>query len=167
MIVAVGFDHAGLPLRDAVLDAIEAVGHEVLDHGAREFDPDDDYPDYARPVGESILAGKAERGIVVCGSGVGIAVAACKMPDVRAALCHDTFSARQGVEDDAMNVLALGARVVGPALAAELVRTFLAAEFSGAARHRRRLAKIESLEAAARTGAFDTDSPDGGDIDDG
>lgn len=165
MIVAVGFDHAGLPLRDVVIETIEAAGHEVIDHGARELDPDDDYPDYARPVGESILAGKAERGVVVCGSGVGIAVAACKMPDVRAALCHDTFSARQGVEDDAMNVLALGARVIGPSLAAELVRTFLAAEFSGADRHRRRLAKTEAIEAAARAGAFDTDPREGGEID--
>jgi len=167
MIVAVGFDHAGLPLREPVIEAIEAAGHGVLDHGARALDPDDDYPDYGRAVGESVAAGKAERGVVVCGSGVGIAVAACKIPNVRAALCHDTFSARQGVEDDAMNVLALGARVIGPSLAAELVHAFLAAEFSGAERHRRRLSKVRKIEADGRAGAFDIDPTGGREIDDG
>ncbi|MDX1623632.1 MAG: RpiB/LacA/LacB family sugar-phosphate isomerase [Gemmatimonadota bacterium] len=155
MIVAVGADHAGLPLKDRVLEAIEAAGHEVLDLGAHEYVPTDDYPDYARAVGEALLDGNAERGVLVCGSGVGVAVAACKIPTVRAAMTHDTFSARQGVEDDAMNVIALGARVIGPELAAEIVRAFLATEFSGAERHVRRSRKIDAIERDARDGAFD------------
>lgn len=158
MIVAVGADHAGLPMKDRVLEAVEAAGHEVLDCGAHEHIATDDYPDYARAVGEAIVAGSAERGVLVCGSGVGVAIAACKIPSVRAAMTHDTFSARQGVEDDDMNVIALGARVVGPELAAEIVRTFLSAEFSGAERHVRRSRKIDAIEADARAGAFDTDT---------
>jgi ribose 5-phosphate isomerase B len=111
-----------------------------------QIDPDDDYPDFAAAVARAILEGSADRGVLLCGSGVGASVAANKFVGIRSALCHDTFSARQGVEDDAMNVLALGARVVGPALAVELVRAFLRADFSGAERHRRRLAKVESFE---------------------
>jgi ribose 5-phosphate isomerase B len=149
MIVAFGCDHAGFPLKPRLLDAIAGAGHEVLDCGAHELDPDDDYPDYARAVGEAVAGSRAERGVIVCGSGVGVAVAACKIPGVRAAMCHDTYSAHQGVEHDAMNVLTLGARVVGPELAAELVQAFLGATFSGAERHRRRLAKVEALERAA------------------
>lgn len=166
MIVAVGADHAGFPMKDRVIRAIEAAGHEALDLGAHEYIPTDDYPDYARAVGEAILAGNAERGILVCGSGVGVAIAACKIPSVRAAMTHDTFSARQGVEDDDMNVIALGARVIGPELAAEIVRAFLDAEFSGAERHVRRSRKIDAIEADARAGAFDTDTR-GEDEDDG
>lgn len=166
MIVAVGADHAGFSMKDRVIEAIEAAGHEALDLGAHAYVPTDDYPDYARAVGEAILAGNAERGVLVCGSGVGVAVAACKIPSVRAAMTHDTFSARQGVEDDAMNVIALGARVIGPELAAEIVRAFLAAEFSGAERHVRRSRKIDAIEADARAGAFDTETR-GEDEDDG
>jgi ribose 5-phosphate isomerase B len=149
MIVAFGCDHAGFPLKPRILRAIADTGHEVLDCGARELIPDDDYPDYARAVGAALTAGRAERGVIVCGSGVGVGVAASKIPGVRAAMCHDTYSAHQGVEHDAMNVLTLGARVVGPELAAELVGAFLGATFSGAERHRRRLAKVEALERDA------------------
>lgn len=155
MIVAVGCDHAGLPLKPRIFRAVEEAGHEILDCGAHALDPADDYPDYARVVGEALLDGRAERGVLVCGSGVGVAVAACKIPHVRAAMAHDTFSARQGVEDDDLNVIALGARVVGPELAAEVVRAFLSARFSGAERHRRRSAKIDALEREARAGSFD------------
>ena len=146
MNVAVGTDHAGFTLKTTVVEAITALGHSVVDCGAMRVDPDDDYPDFAAAVSRAVLDGHAERGVLLCGSGVGASVAANKFIGIRAALCHDTFSARQGVEDDAMNVLALGARVVGPALAVELVNAFLRAQFSGADRHRRRLAKIESFE---------------------
>ena len=146
MIVALGCDHAGFALKQGVAGAIRAAGHEVLDCGAFELTPDDDYPDFAAAVARAILAGRAERGVIVCGSGVGASVAANKFPGIRCALCHDTFSAHQGVEDDSMNVLALGARVIGPSLAAELVGAFLRAEFSGAERHRRRLQKITDIE---------------------
>ena len=146
MNVALGTDHAGFALKATVVEAITALGHSVVDCGAMRIDPDDDYPDFAAAVAQAILDGRAERGVLLCGSGVGASVAANKFVGIRSALCHDTFSARQGVEDDAMNVLALGARVVGPALAVELVNAFLRAQFSGADRHRRRLAKIESFE---------------------
>ncbi len=146
MIIAVGTDHAGFALKDSVVETIAAAGHEVLDCGAYTVAPGDDYPDFAAAVARAILAGRAARGVLLCGSGVGASVAANKFDGIRCALCHDTFSARQGVEDDAMNVLALGARVLGPALAVELVNAFLRAEFSGAERHRRRLAKVEQFE---------------------
>ena len=146
MIVAVGNDHAGFSVKPAVIDAIRLAGHEVHDCGAYEVDPADDYPDFAAKVARAVLDGTAARGILVCGSGVGASVAANKFPGIRSALCHDTFSAHQGVEDDAMNILALGARVIGPALAGELVATFLRAEFSGAERHRRRLDKVKAFE---------------------
>ena len=146
MKVALGTDHAGFALKTTVVEAITALGHSVVDCGAMQVDPYDDYPDFAAAVARAILDDRAERGVLLCGSGVGASVAANKFAGIRSALCHDTFSARQGVEDDAMNVLALGARVVGPALAVELVRAFLRAEFSGAERHRRRLAKVESFE---------------------
>jgi ribose 5-phosphate isomerase B len=146
MIIALGSDHAGFPIKATVADAVRSAGHEVLDCGARSLDPGDDYPDFAAAVARAVLGGGAERGIVVCGSGVGAAVAANKFPGIRAALCHDTFSARQGVEDDSMNVLALGARVIGPSLAEELVKAFLGAEFSNAERHRRRLEKVLGFE---------------------
>lgn len=146
MIVALGTDHAGFPLKQALAEAIRANGHETLDCGAYQLEPGDDYPDFASAVARAVLEGKADRGVIVCGSGVGASVAASKFDGIRCALCHDTFSAHQGVEDDAMNVLALGARVVGPSLAAELVGAFLRAEFSGAPRHKRRLEKIARIE---------------------
>jgi ribose 5-phosphate isomerase B len=146
--VAIGTDHAGFTLKATVVEAIVALGHSVVDCGAMSIEPGDDYPDFAAAVARAILEGRAERAVLLCGSGVGASVAANKFVGIRSALCHDTFSARQGVEDDAMNVLALGARVVGPALAVELVRAFLRADFSGAERHRRRLAKIEAFERA-------------------
>ena len=146
MNVAVGSDHAGLPLKTAVLDAIRAAGHTPVDCGAFELDPNDDYPDFAEKVARAVMEGRAKRGILVCGSGVGASVAANKFRGIRSALCHDTFSARQGVEDDSMNVLALGARVIGPSLASELVLAFLKARFSNAERHARRLEKINSFE---------------------
>lgn len=151
MIVALGCDHAGFPLKARVAQEVAAAGHEVLDCGALDAAPSD-YPDVARAVSEAVRAGRAERGVLVCGSGVGVSVAANKCPGIHAALCHDTYSARQGVEHDAMNVLCLGARVVGPELVAELVRTFLGARFSGAERHLRRLAKLDELERTACAG---------------
>ena len=150
MIVALGTDHAGFALKDVVQDAIRGFGHEVLDCGAATMIPGDDYPDYAKAVAAAIAARRAERGVLLCGSGVGASVAANKFDGIRAALCHDTFSAHQGVEDDAMNVLCLGARVVGPALCAELVRAFLVARFSGAERHERRLGKVLAFERNRR-----------------
>jgi ribose 5-phosphate isomerase B len=146
MIVALGSDHGGFPLKGTIADAIRAAGHNVLDCGAMEHAPDDDYPDFASAVSQAVVDGRAQRGVLICGSGVGASIAANKFVGIRCALCHDTFSAHQGVEDDAMNVIALGARVVGPSLATELVTTFLRAEFSGAERHRRRLEKVRSFE---------------------
>jgi ribose 5-phosphate isomerase B len=150
MIVAVGTDHAGFALKPTILDAIRSAGHEPLDCGAFEVVPVDDYPDFAERVARAVLDGRAERGVLLCGSGVGASVAANKFVGIRSALCHDTFSAHQGVEDDEMNVITLGARVIGPSLAAELVATFLRAKFSGAERHRRRLDKIKAFESQTR-----------------
>jgi ribose 5-phosphate isomerase B len=152
--VAVGADHAGFALKKALAAVLERQGCDVEDVGAFDDRPSD-YPDFARRVGEVVTFGGCERGILVCGSGVGASVAANKVPGIRAALCHDTFSARQGVEDDDMNVLCLGARVIGPALAVELVRVFLEARFSGAERHVRRVGKIRAIEEDARQGVFD------------
>lgn len=135
-----------MKLRDRVLEEVQRPGHEPVDLGAEKPEPRIDYPDKAREVGEAIRDGGAERGILVCGSGVGAAIAACKLAGIRAAICHDTYSARQGVEHDDMNVLCIGSEVVGAELAAELVRAFLAAEFDGAERYRRRLEKIEAME---------------------
>lgn len=154
MIVAIGCDHAGFPLKSQVAKQIETAGHVALDCGAFDAVPSD-YPDFSRKVGEAVLARRAERGILVCGSGVGSSVAASKMPGIRAAVCHDTFSARQGVEDDDLNVLCLGARVIGSEVAAEVVRTFLAARFSGAERHVRRVGKVTEIERDVRAGLFD------------
>jgi ribose 5-phosphate isomerase B len=144
--IAVGTDHAGFALKEQIVSTIRDAGHEVVDCGADRVIPGDDYPDYAQRVAEAIRDGAAERGVLICGSGVGASVAANKFVGIRAALCHDTFSAHQGVEDDSMNVLCLGARVVGPSLAEELVRTFLKARFSEAERHARRLAKVLGFE---------------------
>lgn len=145
MRIAVGADHAGFPLKDGVIKFLKADGHTVTDLGTNNADPVD-YPDYARIVGEAVIEGRADTGILLCGSGVGASMAANKIPGVRAALCHDTFSARQSREDDDANVLCLGPRVIGPKLAEELVRTFLAAKYSGAERHQRRLDKMAALE---------------------
>ncbi len=146
MRIAFAADHAGWPLRARIFDEMAAGGHEVVDCGSSEPVPGDDYPDAAAAVAAAITAGRAERGILVCGSGVGAGVAANKVVGIRASMCHDSFSARQGVEDDNMNVLCLGARVIGVELAAELVRAYLGARFSGAERHRRRLGKIAAME---------------------
>ena len=145
MRVAVAFDHRGVKLRERVLEEVEVLGHEPLDLGTDAPEPPVDYPDKAREVGEALRSG-AERGVLVCGSGVGAAIAACKLPGVRAAICHDTYSAHQGVEHDDMNVLCIGSGVIGADLAAELVRAFLAATFDGGERYRRRLEKIEAME---------------------
>lgn len=149
MILAFGSDHAGFALKRELMPLAESLGHAVMDVGNAELDPDDDYPDFASAVGHAVAAGIVERGILVCGSGVGASIAVNKVPGARGALCHDTFSARQGVEDDDANVLVLGARVVGVELARELVRAFLAARFSHAERHERRLAKVRRLEQQA------------------
>ena len=144
MKVVVAFDHRGVRLRDAVLAAI--ADHEILDLGVESPTPRVDYPDKAREVGEALASGEAERAVFVCGSGVGASVAACKLPGIRAAICHDVYSAHQGVEHDDMNVLCLGSDIVGPQLAADLVRAFLLARFNGGERYVRRLEKIEQME---------------------
>lgn len=145
MRVAVASDHAGFPLKGRITEELRRLGHEAFDLGADSTAPVD-YPQYARAVAEAVLEGRAERAVLVCGSGAGAAVAANKFRGIRAATCHDNFSAHQCVEDDDVNVLCLGARVVGPELAAELVRTYVGARFSGAERHRRRLAEIADFE---------------------
>jgi ribose 5-phosphate isomerase B len=149
MKVAVAFDHRGVKLRARVLDELAALGHDVVDLGTDTDAVRIDYPVKAREVGEAILGGEADRGVLVCGSGVGASVAACKLPGIRAAICHDVYSAHQGVEHDAMNVLCLGSEVIGAELAADLVRTFLAAEFGGGERYLKRLEMIEDLERKA------------------
>ncbi len=146
MNVALGADHGGFAFKQIIADELQAMGHAVVDCGAHELNPTDDYPDFARAVGLAIQRGDAERGILICGSGVGAAVAACKMRGIRSAVCHDTYSAHQGVEHDNMNVLALGARVIGPELVKELVRAYVNAQFSGAERHVRRLNKVLEIE---------------------
>jgi ribose 5-phosphate isomerase B len=146
--VAVAFDHRGTKLRERVLADLAELGHVAVDLGADAPEPRIDYPDKARELADAIRAGEAERGILVCGSGVGASVAANKIPGIRAAICHDTYSAHQGVEHDDMNVLCLGSEIVGAELAGELVRTFLAAEFDGGERYVARLQKIEEMEAA-------------------
>jgi ribose 5-phosphate isomerase B len=143
--IAVGADHAGFPLKNPVIKYLKDNGYEVLDFGTNSTEPVD-YPDYAEKVGEAIKDGKADMGIVLCGSGVGASVAANKIPGVRAGLCHDTFSARQGREDDDTNVLCMGARVVGESLALEILKSFVHAEFSNLERHKRRLNKVISVE---------------------
>ena len=146
MRVAVAFDHRGVRLRDAVLSELDALGHDILDFGVETDEVRIDYPDKAREVGESIQNGDAERGILVCGSGVGASVAVSKFDGIRGAMCHDVYSAHQGVEHDDMNVLCLGSEVVGPSLAADLVRTFLRASFDGGERYVRRLEKVAQME---------------------
>ena len=146
MRVAVAFDHRGVKLRARVLQEVQKLGHEAVDLGTDKAAPRIDYPDKAKEIGEAIRSGNTERGIFVCGSGVGASIAASKIAGVRAAICHDTYSARQGVEHDDMNVLCIGSGVVGEDLAAELVTAFVGATFDGAERYRRRLEKIEAME---------------------
>jgi ribose 5-phosphate isomerase B len=148
MRVAVAFDHRGVKLREAVIGEIVALSHEVHDLGTDDDSVRIDYPDKAQEIGDAIRSGDAERGVLVCGSGVGAAVASCKLAGIRAAICHDTYSAHQGVEHDDMNVLCLGSEVVGAELAAELVRTFLGARFEAKERYLRRLHKVEEMEKA-------------------
>ncbi|HET7495647.1 MAG TPA: RpiB/LacA/LacB family sugar-phosphate isomerase [Candidatus Limnocylindrales bacterium] len=151
MRIAFSADHAGAALKDALIERLARanLGHDLIDLGGDGSDPDDDYPDFARRLGEVIQADEADRGVLICGSGVGASVAANKMRGVRSAVCHDTYSAHQGVEHDDMNVLTLGARVIGPEPAYECAVAFLGATFSGEPRHRRRLDKVLAMEAAA------------------
>jgi len=144
--VAVAFDHRGVRLRDAVLETLKSDGHAIVDLGTDTDAHRVDYPDKAKELGEAINDRRAERGILVCGSGVGASVAACKIAGIRAAICHDTYSAHQGVEHDDMNVLCLGSEVIGPSLAAELVRAFLGARFDGGERYVQRLEKVAAME---------------------
>ena len=154
MKLVIGSDHAGFSLKVPTGEMLRSLGHEVLDVGAYDDKPSD-YPDFAEKVGRAVLEGKAERGVLICGSGVGACVAANKLPGIRAGMCHDTYSAHQGVEHDDTNVLVLGSRVIGVALAQELVKAFLAGQFTNEERHVRRLAKVKALEtryAAAAKG---------------
>ena len=147
MNIAMAADHAGYELKQRLLDDLHAAGHRVRDLGTHHPASEDDYPDYAHLVCEIVRQGEAQRGILVCGSGVGVSVAANKFPRIRAGLCHDHYSAHQGVEHDDMNVLCLGARIVGLEVAREIVQAFVAAQFSGDECHRRRLAKVQQIEA--------------------
>jgi ribose 5-phosphate isomerase B len=149
MKVAVAFDHRGVKLRERVLEELDGLGHEIVDLGTDTDAARIDYPDKARELGDAILEGDAERGVLVCGSGVGASIAACKLPGIRAAICHDVYSAHQGVEHDDMNVLCLGSGVVGADLAVDLVRAFLHARFDGGERYVRRLQKIQAMEREA------------------
>jgi ribose 5-phosphate isomerase B len=151
MKVVIGSDHAGFQLKNAMGDLLRSMGNDVLDIGAFNENPSD-YPDFAEAVGRAVLDGKAERGVLICGSGVGASVAANKLPGIRAGICHDTYSAHQGVEHDNMNVLVLGSRIVGVALAQDLVRAFMGARFTNEERHVRRLSKVKALETKYCTG---------------
>ena len=151
MRVGIATDHGGFGLKEELVAHLCKAGHEVVDVGAHSLSPGDDYPDFVVPLAHAVASGKVERGVAVCGSGVGASVCANKIPGVRAALIHDHYSAQQGVEDDHMNILCLGGRTVGPAVARDLVDTFLAAEFSRAERHLRRLGKVASLETQTVT----------------
>jgi ribose 5-phosphate isomerase B len=146
MRIAVAADHAGFEMKNELAEAIRNAGHEVVDVGAHSYDRDDDYPDFAEALGRAVRNGEAERGVLICGSGVGASVAANKLDGVRAGLCHDGYSAHQGVEHDDMNVLVLGSRIIGIELARDLVKSFLGAKFSNDQRHVRRLEKVKRLE---------------------
>lgn len=148
MRIALAADHAGLPLKATLKPWLEAGGHQVHDLGAHTLDPDDDYPDFAAAVARAIAAGNADRGIIICGSGIGASITANKIAGIRAGLCHDTYSAHQGVEHDAMNILCLGARIIGPDLAKEILAAFLNAAFQPEPRFQRRLDKLLQVEAA-------------------
>jgi ribose 5-phosphate isomerase B len=152
MRVGIATDHGGFHLKEDMAGRLRAAGHEVTDFGAHAFTPTDDYPDFVVPLGHALVAGTVDRGVAMCGSGVGIAVCANKVPGVRACLIQDHFAARQGVEDDHMNILCLGGRTIGPELAWDLIQAFLAAEYSQAARHLRRLGKVAALEGARHAG---------------
>jgi ribose 5-phosphate isomerase B len=145
MRIAVATDHAGFPLKQPIIEQLHQLGHDVIDLGTDSEDPVD-YPDYAEAAGNAVRTGRADRAVLICGSGVGASVAANKIPGIRAAVCHDAYSAHQGVEHDDMNILTLGARVIGPALAEELVQAFVRASFSGEERHERRLRKVLAIE---------------------
>ncbi len=151
MRVGIATDHGGFTLKEELIARIRAAGHEVVDFGAHGLTPDDDYPDFVVPLAQAVVSGKADRGVAICGSGVGAAVCANKVKGAHACLIHDHFSARQGVEDDHMNILCMGGRTVGPEVAWDLVQTFLAAEFSNAPRHLRRLGKVAALESERKT----------------
>ena len=150
MIFAIGSDHGGYPLNETIIADLEEAGHTIIDYGTHDGSKPDDYPDYAQKVGNAVRTGEADRGIIVCGSGAGASIAANKVHGVRACLCHDTYSAHQAVEHDNMNVLCLGARIIGRELARELVHAFVNAKFSGEERHCRRLAKVDAIEAAGQ-----------------
>ncbi|HEY2546229.1 MAG TPA: ribose 5-phosphate isomerase B [Candidatus Acidoferrum sp.] len=152
MKVVIGSDHAGFDLKNEMGEVLRKEGHEVLDIGAHVENPADDYPDFAEALGLAVLAGKAERGVLICGSGVGASVAANKLPGIRAGMCHDTYSAHQGVEHDNINVLVLGSRVIGIALAEDLIKAFMGATFSNGERHVRRLGKVAAIEKKYCTG---------------
>lgn len=145
MKIACAFDHAGFPLKTLVLETVKELGHEPIDLGTNSTDPVD-YPDTARAGADKVRNGEADRAVIVCGSGAGVAVAACKFPGIRATCAHDTYTAHQCVEHDNVNVLCLGARVIGPALAGDVIRAYLGAEFTGEERHVRRLGKIDAIE---------------------
>lgn len=146
MRVAIASDHAGFPLKETVLQTVRAAGHEPIDLGTHDASPVD-YPDFVEKVGGAVQRGEAERGIILCGSGVGASIAANKLKGIRSSVCHDTYTAHQGVEHDDMNVLAIGGRVIGPELAVEIVRAYLGAKFSGEERHARRVGKVKDIEA--------------------
>ena len=148
MIVGIAADHGGWALKGDLEASLRDAGHELVDFGAFSLDPTDDYPDFVIPLARAVAGGAVDRGIALCGSGVGASVAANKVGGIRASLIHDVFSAHQGVEDDDINVMCMGGKVIGSALAIELVKTFLAARFSGASRHRRRLGKVMALEGS-------------------
>ena len=158
MRITIGGDHGGFPLKQELVTYLKESGHQVQDMGAHTFDAADDYPDFAQAVAQAVASGQAERGIVVCGSGVGACITANKVVGVRASVCHDTYSAHQGVEHDDMNILCLGARIVGIDLGRELVTAFLTARFTKEERHQRRLNKVKALEAAMPT-AHEQSSP--------
>ena len=145
MKIACAFDHAGFPLKGMVIDTVIGEGHEAIDLGTWSTEPVD-YPDTARMAAEAVRSGEADRAVLVCGSGAGVAVAACKFPGIRAAVAHDTYTAHQCVEHDQVNVMCLGGRVIGPSLAGDIIRAYLQAEFTGEDRHKRRLAKIDGIE---------------------
>ena len=146
MKLAIAADHAGYDLKALLVPWLKSAGHQIIDLGAHQLEPDDDYPDYAAAVGQVVQSGGAERGIVVCGSGVGACIAANKVPGIRACLCHDTYTGHQGVEHDDMNVICLGARIIGVELAKEILHAFLSANFLPEPRFRRRLEKLRKLE---------------------
>jgi ribose 5-phosphate isomerase B len=150
MRIGIATDHGGFGLKEELLARIRGAGHEVVDFGAHSLDPDDDYPDFVVPLGQAVVVGRVDRGVAICGSGVGASICANKVKGVRACLIHDHFSAKQGVEDDHMNILCMGGRTVGPEVAWDLVQTFLTVQFSQAPRHLRRLGKVASLESGER-----------------